>query len=127
MRDYPLNLILIGNLAGELRHFKCSTETFINLKTQLVPMWEKQRRIWEEVIERLPVQKYQYSIHTDHFEKKNYPITMLKDQQMEEWSGLKKSLMPLPNTVMMYPMLRYVLTYLNFSFLFHFFPVRIGF
>lgn len=71
-------------------------------------MWDRQRLMWEEIIEKLPTQKYTYSVHSEHFEKKNYPITLLKDQHMDEWFGLKKSLMPLPNVCMVYPIVRYV-------------------
>ena len=63
--------------------------------------------MWEEIIEKLPTQKYAYSVHSEYFEKKNYPITLLKEPEMEDWYGLKKAWMPLPNTCMVYPMFRY--------------------
>ena len=98
--------LCLGNLAGELRRTKCTTELFISLKTLLVPMWERQRKIWEEIIEKLPVQKYKHSEYSEHHKLK--AVTLLKDQKMTEWFGLQKCFMPLPNSVMAFPMWRYV-------------------
>ena len=67
-------------------------------------MWEAQRKIWEEVIEKLPLQKYAHSIHSEHKDK--LTVTLLKNQHMAEWYGLKKCLMPLPNTALVFPMFR---------------------
>ena len=70
-------------------------------------MWDTQRKIWEEVAEKLPVQKYAHSVHSEHSDKRT--VTLLKNQKMAEWYGLKKDLMPLPNTALAFPMFRYLL------------------
>ena len=76
-------------------------------------MWERQRKIWEEIIEKLPIQKYSHSKYSEYRELK--AVTLLKDQKMAEWFGLQKCFMPLPNTVMAFPMWRYVPIYLLLS------------
>ena len=106
-----------GDAAGELRHYPCTTETFIGLFTTMLPTWESLRPKWEEIIQKLPIQKYRHSQFSEHHGLK--VMSLLENQKMSQWYGLKKDWMPLPNCSMLFPLFRY----LPFWFYFHFWIV----
>ena len=96
-------------MAQELRHYECDAKKFVNLKTRLMPLWDKTLTIWESVEEKLPLQKYRHSDHSEHREVKL--VTCLATnagQRKPTWFGLTMDLMPWPVTYLLFPMFRYV-------------------
>ena len=77
-------------------------------------MWLQQQSKWMVVIENLPVQKYAHSKYSEHAGRT--PVLILETeagQHKEVWYDIHKKYMPLPNTCIVFPMLRYLL--LTFS------------
>ena len=94
-------------MAGELKRYPADTTTFISLHHRLVPMWNQQKGIWLEVIQKLPIQKYAHSRHSEHADKMTVKmLTTTRGQKADCWFGIYKKYMPLPTTTMIYPELR---------------------
>ena len=76
---------------------------------KMLPMWDEQKTKWLEVIEKLPVQKYAHSRHSEHANRNTVSLLgTIRGQKSDSWYGIHKKYMPLPTTCMIYPRLRYL-------------------
>lgn len=101
--------IILGNLAGELKRYPTTTAVFISMHECMLTMWLQQQERWLVVIEKLPVQKYVHSRHSEHADRS--PVLILETaegQNKAVWFHIHKKYMPLPNTCIIFPMLRYL-------------------
>ena len=109
---------LLGNLAQIMKHNSCDNDTLMNVKTQMLPLWDEQQQNWLEIMEKLPLRKMPHSRDSEHYEylqqyKKKVASNLdsVAGQKREVWNGLKKCWMPLPNIVLTFPHFRYVPRY----------------
>ena len=84
----------------------------------MIPLWDEQQKYWSEIMEKLPIRKMPHSRESEHYEylqqykqKVASILETVAGQQREEWNGLKKCWMPLPNMVLTFPDFRYVPLY----------------
>ena len=90
-----------------MKHYACTTEEFISLKHTLLPLWDDIVVKFEKVEKTLPVQNYRHSPFSTY---EGTPVVSFLEysnaQKRPVWEGIRKDLMPRPNTHILFPMFR---------------------
>ena len=99
----------LGNLAGEFRRTACDTTKFLALRTKLPQLWTQQQLYWNNILEKLPVEKMAHSKWSEYNGRKVAAfLETTAGQRRAVLDGLRKCWMPLPSTAILFPMFRYL-------------------
>ena len=91
----------LGALSLTLRKFKCDPREVRSLVNLLPIMMAHTRKIFESIITKLPTHKFYVDKDTVVMHSLAYPKS-----ELENFYGLRKSLMPFPAYYVQYPPLR---------------------